>query len=234
LSSLGKNEFFSILLVRASMSERILSLPAYIADAFVRCPPLAGYATPWDMSAHAVEAVRAVLPTLGVEFAMVGEVAVHRGAVVEAGAVLRGPAVVSDGCVVAAHAYLRDGVFLDRGVRVGPSCEVKASFVFHGSALAHLNYVGNSLIGARVNLEAGAVLANHFNEREDKRISVIVGGRLVSTGVEKFGALIGDGSRIGANAVTAPGTILPPRSIVHRLQLVDQVAQYTADEQGSN
>jgi bifunctional N-acetylglucosamine-1-phosphate-uridyltransferase/glucosamine-1-phosphate-acetyltransferase GlmU-like protein len=130
--------------------------------------------------------------------------------------------------VVAAHAYLRDGVFLDRGVRVGPSCEIKASFVFRGSVLAHLNYVGNSLIGARVNLEAGAVLANHFNEREDKRISVVVGGRLVLTGVEKFGALVGDDSRIGANAVTTPGTLLPPRSIVRRLELVEQVAAYEA------
>ena len=210
------------------MSERILSLPAYIADAFVRCPPLADYPTPWDMSAHAAEAVRAVLQTLGAEFATVGEVAVHRGAIVEAGAVIRGPAVISDGCVVAAHAYLREGVFLDREVRVGPSCEVKASFIFRGSALAHLNYVGNSLIGARVNLEAGAVLANHFNEREDKRISVVVGGRLVSTGAEKFGAVVGDDSRIGANAVTAPGTLLLPRSIVRRLELVEQVAGYQA------
>jgi len=64
---------------------------------------------------------------------------------------------------VAAHAYLRGGVFLDEDVRVGPSCEVKASFIFRGSALAHLNYAGDSLIGASVNLEAGAVLANHFN-----------------------------------------------------------------------
>jgi bifunctional N-acetylglucosamine-1-phosphate-uridyltransferase/glucosamine-1-phosphate-acetyltransferase GlmU-like protein len=109
---------------------------------------------------------------------------------VEAGAVIRGPAVVSAGCVVGAHAHLRGGVFLDRDVRVGPSCEVKASFVFQGAALAHLNYVGDSLIGARANLEAGAVLANRFNEREDKRIAVVAGGRLVSTGAEKFGASV--------------------------------------------
>jgi bifunctional N-acetylglucosamine-1-phosphate-uridyltransferase/glucosamine-1-phosphate-acetyltransferase GlmU-like protein len=204
------------------MHTGILFVPAYIADAFARCPPLSGYATPWDMCAHVDEVVRAVLRTLGAEFAVVGEVAVHRAAVVEAGAVIRGPAVVSDGCLVGAHAYLRDGVFLDRDVRVGPSCEVKSSLVFHGTALAHLNYVGDSLIGARVNLEAGAVLANRFNEREDKRISVVTGGRLVSTGVERFGALVGDDCRIGANAVTTPGTLLPPRSIVRRLELVDQ------------
>lgn len=209
-------------------SKRVLSLPQYIADAFVRCPPLAGYATPWEMGARSAEVVRALLATLGPEFTITDEVAVHRKAVVENGAVIRGPAVVSGGCVVAAHAYLRDGVFLDRGVRVGPSCEIKASFVFQDAALAHLNYVGNSLIGAGVNIEAGAVLANHFNEREDKHITVVVSSRLVATGVEKFGAVVGDDSRIGANAVTSPGTILPPRSIVQRLQLVDQVAAYAA------
>jgi NDP-sugar pyrophosphorylase family protein len=194
---------------------------------------LADYATPWDISAQATEVVRALVATVGPEFTIVEGVAVHRKAVVEDGAVIRGPAVVSDGCVVAAHAYLRDGVFLDRGVRIGPSCEVKASFIFRGSVLAHLNYVGNSLIGARVNLEAGAVLANHFNEREDKTISVVIGGRVASTGVEKFGAVVGDDSRIGANAVTTPGTILPPGSIVRRLQLVDQVTEFEADEPAS-
>lgn len=207
------------------MPARTLSLTEYIENAFVQCPPLADYGTPWEMAGHAADVVRVMLATLGSDFAFVGEIAVHRRAVVEAGVVIRAPAIVSDGCVVSAHAYLREGVFLDREVRIGPSCEVRASFVFPGSALAHLNYVGNSLIGGGVNLEAGAILANHFNERQDKRITVVISGRRVATDAEKFGALVGDGSRIGANAVTTPGTILPPRSIVGRLELVDQVAQ---------
>jgi bifunctional N-acetylglucosamine-1-phosphate-uridyltransferase/glucosamine-1-phosphate-acetyltransferase GlmU-like protein len=185
------------------------------------------------MTAHATEIVRALLPTLGPDFTIADGVAMHRTATVEAGAAIRGPAIVSSGCTVGAHAYLRDGVFLDTGVRIGPSCEVKASFVFRGSALAHLNYVGDSLIGAEVNLEAGVVLANRFNERDDKRIWVVVGDRLAPTGVEKFGALVGDRSRIGANAVTTPGTILRPRSIVGRLELVDQVATQQARESDS-
>jgi UDP-N-acetylglucosamine diphosphorylase / glucose-1-phosphate thymidylyltransferase / UDP-N-acetylgalactosamine diphosphorylase / glucosamine-1-phosphate N-acetyltransferase / galactosamine-1-phosphate N-acetyltransferase len=66
------------------------------------------------------------------------------------------------------------------------------------------------------------VLANHFNERTDKQISVRINGTVIATGLTKFGALIGDGSRIGANAVTSPGTLLPPGSVVSRLGLVDQ------------
>ena len=79
-------------------------------------------------------------------------------------------------------------------------------------------------MGQDVNLEAGAVLANHFNEREDKRIFVLIAGNAADTGLVKFGAVLGDGCRIGANAVTSPGTLLPPGTVVPRLALVDQLA----------
>jgi UDP-N-acetylglucosamine diphosphorylase / glucose-1-phosphate thymidylyltransferase / UDP-N-acetylgalactosamine diphosphorylase / glucosamine-1-phosphate N-acetyltransferase / galactosamine-1-phosphate N-acetyltransferase len=75
-----------------------------------------------------------------------------------------------------------------------------------------------------VNLEAGAVLANHLNERADRQISVSYDGNVIPTGLVKFGALVGDGCKIGANAVTSPGTLLPPGTIVPRLVLVDQLA----------
>ncbi len=82
--------------------------------------------------------------------------------------------------------------------------------------------MGDSVIGHRVNIEAGAIVANYRNERDDKQIVVLIDGERVETGVIKFGAFIGDDSRLGANAVTAPGTILAPRSIVKRLELIDQ------------
>jgi acetyltransferase-like isoleucine patch superfamily enzyme len=87
-----------------------------------------------------------------------------------------------------------------------------------------LNFVGDSIIGSDVNLEAGAVVANHFNERPKQEIVLHVGGGNIRTGVVKFGALIGDHSRVGANAVLSPGTVLAPKSVVGRLKLVDQGA----------
>jgi UDP-N-acetylglucosamine diphosphorylase / glucose-1-phosphate thymidylyltransferase / UDP-N-acetylgalactosamine diphosphorylase / glucosamine-1-phosphate N-acetyltransferase / galactosamine-1-phosphate N-acetyltransferase len=71
------------------------------------------------------------------------------------------------------------------------------------------------------------VLANHFNEREDKEIQVVIDNEIVSTQSTKFGSLVGDNSRIGANAVTTPGTILKPKSIVQILELVDQVYKFS-------
>jgi acetyltransferase-like isoleucine patch superfamily enzyme len=53
-------------------------------------------------------------------------------------------------------------------------------------------------------------------------ISFFHKGTRLETGVEKFGALVGDRTRIGANAVVAPGAILAPAMVVKRLSLIDQ------------
>jgi UDP-N-acetylglucosamine diphosphorylase / glucose-1-phosphate thymidylyltransferase / UDP-N-acetylgalactosamine diphosphorylase / glucosamine-1-phosphate N-acetyltransferase / galactosamine-1-phosphate N-acetyltransferase len=103
-------------------------------------------------------------------------------------------------------------------------CEVKSSFVFSNSSVAHLNYVGHSLIGSRVNLEAGAMTAVQFNERDDKSIHARWMGLLLRINVEKFGAVIGDDCKLGTNSVTMPGTILKPGRIVARLELIDHLA----------
>ena len=113
---------------------------------------------------------------------------------------------------------MRGGCWLDARCIIGPAAELKTSFVFAGSKLAHLNFVGDSVLGADVNIEAGAMIANYRNERANKRIRI---GE-IDTSVEKFGALLGDYCRIGANAVIAPGALLPAGSIVSRLSLVDQ------------
>ncbi|MCC6953399.1 MAG: hypothetical protein IT290_04720 [Deltaproteobacteria bacterium] len=152
-----------------------------------------------------------------------GEQFIHPTAIVESGAVLKGAVYISAGAFVAAGAYLRGGVFLGERVRVGPGCEVKSSLIMSDTRLAHFNFVGDSIVGSDVNFEAGALVANHWNERSDKTIVVATARGTLSTGVTKFGAFIGDGARIGANAVLSPGTLLAPGSVIPRLALVEQV-----------
>ena len=177
---------------------------------------------PWIIARDMMEIVRAQIDKLPGAYTRRGEVAIHASAEVEAGVVFRGYTIISAGCHVKANAYFRGGVWLGEDVTIGPGCEVKSSLICARTAIAHFNYIGNSLIGADVNFEAGSITANHFNERADKSISVLVDGRRVPTGVTKFGAVVGDGCRIGANAVLSPGTILLPGTVVGRLQLVDQ------------
>jgi UDP-N-acetylglucosamine diphosphorylase / glucose-1-phosphate thymidylyltransferase / UDP-N-acetylgalactosamine diphosphorylase / glucosamine-1-phosphate N-acetyltransferase / galactosamine-1-phosphate N-acetyltransferase len=199
-------------------------LEQFIASAFEEFPALRNFDFPWLMTESTLELVRNAISKLGNDYRIEGELAVHQSANLEPSAIVRGPAIIGPGASVGVNAYLREGIFLGANSRIGPFCEVKSSFIFSQSSIAHLNYVGHSLIGSRVNLEAGAMTAVHFNEREDKSIHARWMGQFRLTNVEEFGALIGDDCKLGANSVTMPGTILKPGRIVARLELVDQLA----------
>ena len=201
----------------------MISATTYIRQLAVLFPAL-NKETPWNIISTTSMILQERISTLGSDFRIFNDVAIHKTVSIDSNAIVKGPAIISAGCFIGAHSYLRGGVFLDENVSVGPACEVETSFIFSNSALGHFNFVGDSLLGAFVNLEAGSVVANHYNERIDKNISVVIDGKYHSTGVEKFGALIGDHCKIGANAVLSPGTILAPNTIVGRLQLVNQSA----------
>jgi bifunctional N-acetylglucosamine-1-phosphate-uridyltransferase/glucosamine-1-phosphate-acetyltransferase GlmU-like protein len=180
---------------------------------------------PWDLTTAIVAVIGRSIERLPSTYILKAPgVAVHASATVEPGAVLKAPCIIGESCFVAAYAYLRGGVWLAPNVILGPSVEVKSSLIGEGSKAAHFNFVGDSVIGRDVNIEAGAIVANYRNERADKEIVCFDGERLIRTGRDKFGSLIGDGCRIGANAVLAPGTILKPATVVPRLALVDQIA----------
>ena len=182
-------------------------------------------ASPWELTRQSEAVVRALVAALPAhEYVLVGEAAIHRSAVIETGAVLKGALVIGPGSFVASAAYLRGGNWIGERCTIGPGCELKSSFLFAGSALAHFNFVGDSILGSGVNLEAGAVICNTRNERADKAVVVRVSGQTLHTGVEKFGALVGDRSRLGANCVIAPGAVLAPQTIVGRTALLDPEA----------
>lgn len=201
--------------VTSLVARHIPAFPASALAAFAAAPP-------WALTASAADIVRRLLDGLGEDFGIAGDVAVHRSARVEPGAVLKGPLIVGPGCFIGHGATLRGGVWLEEACTIGPGAELKASFLFAGTALAHLNFVGESVIGRGVNLEAGAVIANHRNEWPGATVAFRHDGAILDTGLPKFGALVGDGARLGANAVVAPGAILGPGTVVARLGLVDQ------------
>ena len=200
----------------------MIRLTDYIAPiAQSRLAPWADLA-PWALVTQAPAIVRQLLAELPAdEYLIQDEIAIHRTATVEAGALLKPPLIIGAHCFIASGSLLRGGCWLDEHCIIGPGAELKTSFVFSGSKLAHFNFVGDSVLGQGVNLEAGSIVANYRNERDDKEVLVRVDGALQRTGCDKFGALLGDQCRIGANAVLAPGALLKPASVVGRGQVFD-------------
>jgi NDP-sugar pyrophosphorylase family protein len=178
---------------------------------------------PWELTERIREIIKQKLKTLPKAFKITDETAIHKSAVIESGVIMKGPMIIGPNCFIASGCYLRDGVYMVGNNSLGPGCELKSAILFPSTNLAHFNFVGDSLIGSHVNFEAGSVIANHYNERKDKTINVALKNELINTGVEKFGSLVGDDCKIGANAVLSPGTVLAPATVVARLQLIDQM-----------
>lgn len=198
-----------------------VSIPSYTA-AWGRSL-FAGIDLPaWLVVEQAEAVIRKASAGVGDDYEWHGDFAVHPTATIETGVVLKGPGIIGPRCLVAAGSYLRGGVYVGADCIIGPSCELKSSFMFAGSKIAHFNFVGDTIIGLDVNVEAGAIVANYRNELLDKAIRIRSENGVIETGVQKFGALIGDEARIGANAVIAPGALIAPGTKIGRLQLVDQ------------
>lgn len=200
-----------------------IALPQYIAA--IGASPLARFSglKPWELTAAAVPIVGQLLSELPADdYLIQGQIALHRSATVEAGATLKGPLIVGAGSFVAAGAYLRGGNWVDQDCSIGPGAELKSSFVFAGTHLAHFNFVGDSILGAGVNLEAGSIICNHRNERPGHELRVRLGATLHLLAQSKFGALVGDGAQLGANSVLAPGALLMPGAVLQRGALCDQ------------
>src|SRR3990170_729215 len=121
---------------------------------------------PWRLTRNTSQILLQKMKTLGPDYKIFNNVAIHNTVAIDSHAILKGPAIIASNCFVGSHALIRGGVFLDENVCLGPGCEVKSSFIFSHTALAHFNFVGDSLVGSHVNLEAGAVVANHYNERK--------------------------------------------------------------------
>ena len=146
--------------------------------------------------------------------AFIGEhVFIGQGTVVEDGAMIKGPAIIGQGCQIRHNAYIRENVIIGDGCVVGNSSELKNSLLFNNAQAPHFNYVGDSILGHKAHLGAGVKISNY--KLFPGNIEVEVDGVPFDTGLRKFGALMGDGTEVGCNAVLNPGSILGRGAVIY-------------------
>lgn len=143
------------------------------------------------------------------------DVVIGEGTLVEPGAYIKGPAWIGAGCQIRHGAYIRENVIVGDGTVIGNSCEVKNSLIFNKAEIPHFNYVGDSVIGHRGHLGAGVILSNVKLSRDEIFVTPAPGQDPVGTGLRKFGAIIGDHTEIGCNAVLSPGSVLGRDCLVY-------------------
>ncbi len=133
-------------------------------------------------------------------------ITIEAGTIIEPGAYIEGPCVIGKNCIIRHGAYIRGDVVIGNSCVIGHDTEVKHSIFLDSASAAHFNYVGDSILGNRVNLGAGVKCANLRLDHQP--IHVLINHERIDTRLHKLGAIVGDGAQVGCNCVINPGTIL--------------------------
>ncbi len=179
---------------------------------------------PWDLLEANKFLLEGMEPSMDGEVeegaTLKGKVSIGVGTRVLAGSYIEGPVMIGRDCLIGPNCYIRPRTSIGDGCRVGNASEVKNSVIGDKSKAPHLNYVGDSVIGNDVSLAAGSITANLRHDRGVVRSAVK--GKLVGTGRSKFGAVIGDGVRLGVRTIIYPGRKIWPGKTTLPGQVVDR------------
>ena len=132
-----------------------------------------------------------------------GKIVLKKGAILRSGTYVEGPAFFDEGADIGPNCHIRKYSYFGKKSRVGNGCEVKNSIIGDNTHVAHLSYIGDSILDANCNIGAGTIIANL---RLDKKvIPVIINGKREYSGRRKLGAIIGEGVETGIGVLIMPG-----------------------------
>ena len=180
---------------------------------------LAGFEYPWQALDGIEEMIMELGKNLGDEYTEAQpNVWVHKTAQIAPTACVGGPCIIGPGTEVRHCAFIRGSALVGEGCVVGNSVELKNAILFDGVQVPHFNYVGDSILGYKAHMGAGAVTSN---VKSDASLVVIrSGGEQVATGLQKVGAMLGDHVEVGCNSVLNPGTVIGKNTTIYPISCV--------------
>ena len=181
---------------------------------------LSGFEYPWEALDGLKDFIKALGKTLPQsEYDVLdGDIYIAKTAKVAPTASLGGPLIICDGAEIRHGAFIRGSAIVGAGAVVGNSVELKNCILFDGVQVPHFNYVGDSILGYKSHMGAGAVTSNVKSDKTP--VSVTVGSERISSGRKKFGAMLSDFVEVGCNSVLNPGTVIGSHTNVYPLSSV--------------
>lgn len=192
----------------------------YNLDETIARDLLEQYTYPWEVLPHISEYILELGSKLPQEeYNKIGEnVWIHKTAKVFESAYIHGPAIICKDAEIRHCAFIRGKAIVGEGVVVGNSTELKNVILFNKVQVPHYNYVGDSILGYKAHMGAGAITSN---VKSDKKLVVIKNGTdKMETGLKKVGSMIGDNAEVGCGSVLNPGTIIGKNSNIYPLSSV--------------
>ena len=179
---------------------------------------LKNFIYPWEALSQIKEMIYALGDTLSGDYIQRQAcIWIHKTARVAPTASIASPCIIGAGTEVRHGAFIRGCALIGDDCVVGNSVELKNVILFDGVQVPHFNYVGDSILGYKAHMGAGAVTSN---VKADKTPVIIHGDSEIETKRKKVGAMLGDFVEVGCNSVLNPGAIIGRNSNVYPLSNV--------------
>ena len=143
---------------------------------------------------------------------------VAKSATIAETASITGPCIIDEGATLRPGAFVRGNVIVGKKTTVGNSTELKNVILFDEVEVPHYNYVGDSVLGYKAHMGAGAITSNVKNDKTN--VVVRAGETKIETGLRKFGAILGDCVQVGCNCVLNPGSIIGAKTNIYPLNSI--------------
>lgn len=180
---------------------------------------------PWDLLRANEQFVGALTDTRiegDVHHSAIVEGVIHvgHGTRILPGVYIEGNVVFGAHCKVGPNCYIRGNTSIGEGCHVGQAVEIKNSVLLDKTSVGHLSYIGDSILGTKVNFGAGTIVSNL--RHDGKNHHSMVEGVLIDTGRRKFGTIVGDGVHTGIHTSIYcgrklwPGTSTRPGEVVQK------------------
>lgn len=143
---------------------------------------------------------------------------VAKSAKVAPSAYIAGPCIIDEDAEIRHCAFIRGNAIVGKGAVVGNSTELKNVILFDKVQVPHYNYVGDSILGYKSHMGAGAITSNVKSDKTN--VSITLDTQRYNTNLKKFGAILGDCVEVGCGTVLNPGTVVGKNTNIYPLSMV--------------
>lgn len=147
-----------------------------------------------------------------------GKAKIGKGSVISPNVVIEGPVIIGEECTIRPNALIRPGCVIGNKVVIGHATEVKNVIAFDEVKMASHTFIGDTILGKGARIGSGTIIGNRRFDQKTAKIKIK--DKVIDTGLEKYGGIIGEYSRLGANCSTSPGMLVGKHTWIYAGVLV--------------
>ena len=131
------------------------------------------------------------------------KVIIGTGTIIENRVSIEDPVYIGKNCIIGANCYIKKFTSIGDNCVIGQAVEIENSVIGDNINIGDMGSIKDSIIGDDCKIGAGAIFTNLRSDGQT--IKSVIAEKLIDTKRLKFGTVIGDRVKVGANTLIKPG-----------------------------